>query len=354
MMSEPILPSSTSTSALSAGRSPSIRRKIVYSVLMTLWFFVVTEATLWIIGFEYRPGTMVVEKDGHPVAEKIQRSLEIGWELEPNRGGVNEVGFIGASFPIERQPGVLRIAGLGDSCTQFGDPPYIELVRDALASRRHRPVESLNAGVSGFSSHQGLIRLRRDVARYKPDVVVVYFGWNDHWVLSRTTDAGQQVELNGPLTKLLWKLDGSKLVQAGLFVADGLRRPFVPAFRVPLNDYANNLHEIIREIRALPAVPILVTAPTDATPQTSWGEFVHLPRSLAEEYSSPAEIHATYVAMTKLVADQEKASCVDAAADFGTAKGLIMEDHIHPTQKGYERIAALVTDALMREKIVEA
>ena len=352
MTSEPNQPSISSPEPLPAPPAMSTKRKLLYSALVTAWFLIVAEATLWVVGFEYRPGSVAVQREGRPVAETLKRSSELGWELAPNQGDVNREGFVGTEIPIDRQAGVIRIAGLGDSCTQFGNPPYIELVRDRLASQLKKPVESLNAGVSGFSSHQGLIRLKRNVTHYKPDVVVVYFGWNDHWVASRATDAGNQVVLDKPITKLLWKLDGSKLIQAGLFVADSLRPPTVPTFRVPLDDYATNLREIIHDIRAIPAVPILVTAPTNATPETSWGEFVHLPRTLAESYSSPAEIHESYVATTKYVADEEKVTLVDAAADFGSAKGLIMADHIHPTQQGYERIAKLVTDAIAKETLL--
>jgi len=329
-------------------------RKILYAAIMTIWFLAIAEITLWIVGFEYRPGTMIIEKDGKRTAETLERSDELGWQLAPNQGSSNDAGFVGPTIDLKREPGVLRIAGLGDSCTQFGEPPYIEIVRDLLKEKRGKPVESLNAGISGFSSHQGLIRLQRDVAKYKPDVVVVYFGWNDHWVAPQKTDAGQQVARNSPLTKILWKIDGSKLVQAGLLVVDAVRPPPVPSFRVPLDDYTKNLREIIREIRAIPAVPILVTAPTNATRATSWGEFVHLPRTLAEEYSSPSVIHNSYVAATKLVAEEEHVPLVDAAADFGTAEGLIMRDHIHPTQAGYERIAKLIADTITRENIQSA
>jgi lysophospholipase L1-like esterase len=321
---------------------------------MTVWFFSVAEITLWLVGFEYRPGTVVIEKDGKTVAEALERSEEIGWQLKPNQGSSNEAGFIGDQIPVERKPGVLRIAGLGDSCTQFGEPPYIEIARNRLAEKRGTPVESLNAGISGFSSHQGLIRLRRDVMKYKPDVVVVYFGWNDHWVASQSTDAGQQVVRTSPLTKLLWKIDGSKLVQAGLFLVDSIRPPPVPTFRVPLDDYVKNLRAIIHEIRSIPAVPILVTAPTNATRATSWGEFIHLPRSLAEAYSSPYVIHQSYVAATKLIAEEERVPFVDAFADFGPAEGLIMSDHIHPTQAGYERIGKLIEETIIRENVEPA
>jgi acyl-CoA thioesterase I len=41
------------------------------------------------------------------------------------------------------------------------------------------PIHIINAGISGSSAADGLIRLDRDVLRYSPDLVVVCFGLND-------------------------------------------------------------------------------------------------------------------------------------------------------------------------------
>lgn len=37
----------------------------------------------------------------------------------------------------------------------------------------------LNAGVAGYSSYQGLLRFKQEVARYEPDLIFVSFGFND-------------------------------------------------------------------------------------------------------------------------------------------------------------------------------
>ena len=42
-----------------------------------------------------------------------------------------------------------------------------------------RRFEVLNAGVAGYSSHQGVLRFLQEVDRYQPDLVLVSFGWND-------------------------------------------------------------------------------------------------------------------------------------------------------------------------------
>jgi lysophospholipase L1-like esterase len=47
----------------------------------------------------------------------------------------------------------------------------------------------LNAACSGYSTHQGREILRRRGVRYRPDVVTIWFGWNDSVVWDGMTDA---------------------------------------------------------------------------------------------------------------------------------------------------------------------
>lgn len=84
-------------------------------------------------------------------------------------------------------PPVLIVA-FGDSVTQgvvehgqFDfDHTYHRLLQTLL--ERHFPTttfSTLNAGVSGSTAQQALIRLERDVIRHQPDLVLVAFGLND-------------------------------------------------------------------------------------------------------------------------------------------------------------------------------
>ncbi len=100
-------------------------------------------------------------------------------------------------YPITTKPrGTLRIICLGDSVT-FGyrvpvvwpdkpteyHPawlPYPMLLekqlRDANLGRR---IEVITMAVPGYTSHQGLAWLRRDIDYLEPDLVIASFGWND-------------------------------------------------------------------------------------------------------------------------------------------------------------------------------
>ncbi|MFM7058263.1 MAG: alpha/beta fold hydrolase [Planctomycetota bacterium] len=79
----------------------------------------------------------------------------------------------------------LRIVCLGDSVTGVyyhtgGRRAWPELLQQALQQALpDQPVEVINAGVSGHTTHDGLARLDRDVLRYQPQIVTISFGLND-------------------------------------------------------------------------------------------------------------------------------------------------------------------------------
>jgi lysophospholipase L1-like esterase len=95
-----------------------------------------------------------------------------------------------------KQAGAIRVVCLGDSVT-FGfrvpvvwpdkpteyDPgwlPYPMLLEKELrAANPGRDVEVITMAVPGYTSHQGLAWLRRDISKLKPDLLTVSFGWND-------------------------------------------------------------------------------------------------------------------------------------------------------------------------------
>jgi lysophospholipase L1-like esterase len=73
---------------------------------------------------------------------------------------------------------------LGNSCT-FGwgvtyEECWTKLLEDRLNKIIAPDAEVINAGIPGYSSHQGRI-LFNELLSLQPDVVLIMFGWNDHW-----------------------------------------------------------------------------------------------------------------------------------------------------------------------------
>lgn len=95
-----------------------------------------------------------------------------------------------------KQPGTIRVVCLGDSVT-FGyrvpvvwpdkpteyNPealPYSMLLEKQLRDANpQRQIEVITMAVPGYTSHQGLAWLRRDIENLDPDLLTVSFGWND-------------------------------------------------------------------------------------------------------------------------------------------------------------------------------
>ena len=128
------------------------------------------------------------------------------WSLEPNatdpsgRIRINRHGLRGPEVEPKRTD-ELRILSLGESTTLAPRLAY----RDSYSARLERlleqqatfPVRVLNAGVSGYTLFQGYQYLRHRGLELDPDIVVLYFGYNDFlpvsFLANRSGDASERV-----------------------------------------------------------------------------------------------------------------------------------------------------------------
>jgi lysophospholipase L1-like esterase len=134
----------------------------------------------------------------------VEKDPWLFWQLKANSTAPLDqgrmTGFIAngdrmrnPEVPVERGPKDFRLLALGDSVT-FGwgvryEDAYptllADLLREALPGRE---IHVMNASCSGYSAHQGLELLRRRGLKYRPDVVTIWFGWNDSVVWDGMTD----------------------------------------------------------------------------------------------------------------------------------------------------------------------
>ncbi len=98
-------------------------------------------------------------------------------------GPFNSQRFKGPLAELPKPPDVYRVICYGDSLTdgppRGGWPSWLHRLFSEQTPAPGRRTEVLNAGVAGYSSHQGLLRFLQEVDRYQPDLVLVSFGWND-------------------------------------------------------------------------------------------------------------------------------------------------------------------------------
>lgn len=189
-------------------------------------------------------------------------------------------GFNSPEFDCARKGDAFRVVTLGDSRTMAEGVPFDETYPrrlEALMRRSGRRVEVLNAGVSGYSSYQGLLTLERDLLPCRPDVVTVLFGINDQDHDQGITDEAKARFFDHPITTLRAWSNRSMIVYAlrrafwqlqGLVVGKTKARPASyartgpSAARVPIEDYARNLERIVARGRAAGFTTVLAVLPT--------------------------------------------------------------------------------------------
>ena len=203
------------------------------------------------------------------VVSTFHKDKDVFWFPDANGPLTNSFGFRGREFQKEKTPGVTRIICLGDSVTQNGFPAYPEALEGMLkATAAGKKYEVINAGVGSYSSFQGLKLLETKLLNLKPDIITVFFGWNDHWLAWSHTDS----ELAG-----YWKLAAERKFLEKFKIYEFLTKHIVKLkmkkrkfarFRVPLGDYEKNLVKFISVARENNTKILFITAPTSITPES--------------------------------------------------------------------------------------
>jgi lysophospholipase L1-like esterase len=211
------------------------------------------------------------------------------WRLKPNLDheywdftvvSTNAQSFR-ADYPIGAKPaGTFRIVCLGDSVT-FGyrvppvwperpkdynpewQPFPMLLEKELRKANPNRSIEVFPMAVPGYTSHQGLAWLRRDIGYLKPDMVSASFGWNDA-SLSDATDR-EAIDTRWSPVAIRWLIDHS---QAFAHATRLLRsrndvQPIArtPAPRVSQREYIDNFNAIVRLAKDHGAAVIVIGAP---------------------------------------------------------------------------------------------
>ncbi len=230
------------------------------------------------------------EESPHQEWEWFAASRELGWERKPNFSGL--VTGVGRAFDGE---GFLagdsvklsdtlhkKILFVGDSNTFGNDQPATHIFVSLVDSLMPEAV-TINAGFMGYTSYQGLIVLRRMLARFRPDAVVVSFNYNDRrYVLDRNDrdspeyfrrafDAMQAAERE----RILARFYIYRAVRFVLRTVGFVKVPQPPLFaradtltaRVPPEAFHSNLSAIAREARRH-GIPLLFLLLKDNPVQT--------------------------------------------------------------------------------------
>ena len=279
-----------------------------------------------------KPGLRDVVWDQTPVTTNAQ-GLRYDHDLRPRAAGAFRMLCVGDSVTFG-----FRVPLVFLKRPQDRDPrwrPYPARMEDELrAANPGRPVEVVPLAVPGYSSHQGLAWLRRDLPVYRPDLVVLLFGWNDVSLRARPdevtmpTDAaqviGREVVSRSQLLVRTWRLVHANWRKAAQPYGRGV--PRVDAARFVAN------HLRMAELARAQGAAVVVVGPIFRD---------------AEEHPDEAARMSEYRAALRAAMKAQGVPYLEVPELTECAwpgnKPLFLE-HIHPNHAGHRMLA----DALLR------
>lgn len=344
----------------------SASRRLLFALIALLMILGGAEIGLRLLGFHYQRNLSFMQfnfpnpRELHQIFEpdpKLLWRMRPGFTFGAGFGVLNREGFRGPEFIKEKPAGTYRIVALGDSVT-FGQPEvyYPDLLARRLSDLTGRPVEALNFGVPGYSSWQGRVLLARALRDYRPDLVIIFFGWNDHWLAQGFADK-DQVPTAAKISAALSRLRKLRLYQFLNHELAWFREKFSPppaVLRVAPEDYRANLIAMVQLCRDHAAVPILATAPSGLGqgPLPDYLTYLKFARSADEVI----KLHHEYNNLTRETAKREGVILVDLDAAFQEKPDAVFFDHldqdvIHPNPAGYRLITDCLAQTILRDAL---
>lgn len=338
------------TPATGLSEAPTFR-KFCLAWLMTFGLFAGAEAVLALAGVPKMAAVPIVIRGEEDVDtqvkgndHKVISDPELLWRFNPGvKWGslrINEHGYRTRPFTLEKAPGTIRVMALGDSCTAQGDPPYSDRLHILLQEKppTTNTWEAFNLGVFGYSIEQGYRQFLKEGPRFKPDVVTLYYGWNDHWLYGKPDHLRLATRLHPAAARVARALQEKRLVGV---LMQRLKKTTSDSpstnkvYRVPPEAYTQLLTNFVRAIRAQGAQPLLVT-----------GARRNLTDSLvkaghAEDVATAEQAHDHYMDLTRQVAASMDVPLLDLARDFSGPEydEFFSKDGIHFENRGLQEIA---------------
>lgn len=281
-------------------RKISRRRRLTYVALIYVAFVLVLVVAEFVVRLALAPVSSLdlfvnTVQQQQQISKGQQSAIFEGdplllWRLKPNLRDVvwdftvvstNAQNFR-SNYPVgKKEAGVFRIVCLGDSVT-FGyrvPPvwperptdynhdwlPYSMLLEKHLREANpERKIEVITMAVPGYSSHQGLAWLRRDIDHLQPDLLLTSFGWNDV-SLSDAPDR-ETIRTDWYVVMTRWLIDHSQtFAHATSWLRAGPPPTVNPARRsqprVAEPDYLNNMLTITQLATAAGIRTVIIAAP---------------------------------------------------------------------------------------------
>jgi lysophospholipase L1-like esterase len=205
----------------------------------------------------------------------VENDPELFWKFRPDQTlppelpGVHGLISNGAGLredheiPLEKPDGQIRILFVGDSCTfGFGlthDQAFVDMTEKQI--QKMLPgvnVECINAGVPGYTIVQGWRYVETRGLDFKPDLILVAFGWNEskHWMTRDDLETYEDRKRSTP-PSILAKSEICQQLWKRIYPAP---KRTDPVARVNAGEYELLLQRIyaLAEARGIEFVPIIL------------------------------------------------------------------------------------------------
>ncbi|MEO9595769.1 SGNH/GDSL hydrolase family protein [Rhodopirellula bahusiensis] len=349
----------------------SVRKKILFSFVFVVGVLGSIELLLrvarigespaiGVLRFGYDTGIPIFDGDGIEREGEFYQDVPL-FEADPNLfwkpiANTPFTGTDGLRLPAPKQQSkrdnTYRIGVIGDSCSFLGTTLYPARFANLIEEATELDVEVVNASCPGYTSFQGKQRLQA-LWPWEPDIVVAYFGWNDHW-----KSLNGQTDRDVMQRQMLSDRARTWLGKSRIFwCMYSLRTKLAPLksirdapVRVPLEHYQENLQEILSRSEEHACPTFFVTAPSayrdGQMPPWSYDFFGQFYGMNANDVSAIPQTHHQYNDVVRqLTESNSNAHLVDVAADWGKESDTEKDperfrgDRIHLTEQGHQEIA---------------
>jgi lysophospholipase L1-like esterase len=341
--------------------APSLTVKLVGAVISIVIFLALVELLLAIIQPNlYHRNQFFPRNRDIDFPEVYKRDARLLWRFRPGITTtsslfseldytINSCGMRGPEI-AEPKSGY-RIIAVGNSCTFGWGVAYRDtwvhqlqiILNEQLPGRS---IELINAGVPGYSSHQGKRYLADELLSLQPDIVLIMFGFNDHYPTGRgVADSAQQlsnvvlVEAQNLLARLrLYRLVRKLFLSFSQSESAPRLDDMQGVKRVSRSAYFENLREIVRTARDHDVQPVLLVPPVAS-----------LENYFDGAVSTFHRLHELYQMEMIKASQYEEAVLVDlqeAFNGFGDLFDDAVADPIHFNREGHRVTAQTVADAV--------
>lgn len=268
-------------------------------------------------------------------------------------------GIFDQEHPRTKPADTFRIMFLGDSQAisafrrqydaQFCYPKVLQRTSrsQGMTGPQKRRIETINGAISGYSSWQGLLLFKSELAAYSPDVVVEAFGYHDSNE-GYSTDRSVITDRKSVrfLRSVMYRSHLCLLIRSAL-----LRFRMRPKSRYAAHDIDCTervpLPEFSQNIRSFAALA-----------HKQGFRLVLLPEPVNKKFSNLPEQMAPYYSELRRLAKTENILLIDAPAAFDALPpeeyGAMFADSIHFTPYGHDFMASLIQEALLHNGLLES